>query len=167
MMHESNLRNLRIINSSYDRIIEVLGKSDDDAIFLQLIKDLGEMPEVIDCPPDSSQYLFSKSGLALQFMGRSKCFVAAFFHFASAAVRTGQVKPYTGNLALDINFGDSHEDVASKLGIEPVVSRTTTGEIHEEYALNSYELHCKFDSAEKLQHLSVWFTPACFWRRTE
>jgi len=157
-MPKSDMKNL------YERVVEVLGKSHDDQVFVQLIKDLGEMPEIIAGASGSSEYLFDDLGLALQFMDRSNCFVAVFFHWASAAVRTEHVKPYAGNLAAGIEFGDSHEQVAVKLRTEPVRSRATTGELHEEYELNPLELHCKFNSAEELEHLSVWFTPACFWR---
>ena len=154
-----------LIESAYDRIIAVLGKDQDDPVFFELIKDLAEMPEIIARPYASSDYLFDRAGLTLHYMNEPKCFVAAFFHWGSADVRAGRVRRYSGDLVSELEFGETIREVEAKLDAKPARSRATEGETHNEYELGPYELHCKFDAAERMEHLSVWYTPACSWRR--
>ncbi len=139
--------------------------SPDDPIFGRLIADIGEMPEVITRAQSSSDYLFDDTGLTLHYMNGSNCFVQAFFHWASADARAGRVKRYAGRLFAGIEFGETVEQIEKKLGLKPARSRATTGEVHNEYEVGALELHCKFDAAERLEHFSVWFTPACTWRK--
>lgn len=152
----------------YERVLELLGKSQDDPLFAKFINDLEENPHTLCKDNHGTTYLFRKSGLSLIFYEHSKCFATVFFHFGSEMANSGTVSRYSENLPAGIKFGDSRADVERKLGITPVFSKWIQGataetqkNLWEEYEVEPLVFRFIFNGiSNKLDSASVNYGPA-------
>lgn len=110
--------------NSYERVLELMGQTNDGPLFAQFVEDLGEEPYVLLDTVFTTEYDFAKSGLHLSFdksynnsldspLGG---FAFAIFSLAINPTSFKSRKSYSGNLPAGIVPNDSLEEVEKKLG---------------------------------------------------
>ncbi|MBS1955429.1 MAG: hypothetical protein JST89_14690 [Cyanobacteria bacterium SZAS-4] len=112
------------ITDLWQVLLEIIGKSEEDPLFVELLAELGA-PKISTSGRRNRSFDFPRSGLSIDL--RDKVVKSVFFHYGSAAVKEGSYQPYSGNLAIDVNFGDAPSDVANKLGMQPSSSEYVQG----------------------------------------
>ncbi len=100
----------------WEILIELIGKSEEDPLFIALACELGK-PEITISGKRRRDFNFPLSGLSIG--SYDKMIETVFFHYGSASVECGEYQPYAGNLANDVKFGDAPSTVAIKLGMQP------------------------------------------------
>jgi hypothetical protein len=151
------------MQDTYERVLELLGKCDDDPLFGQFVEDLGELPYILLKTKHATEYMFDKSGLHLSFReGPQSSPSSSVRGFGQAifSVRKG----YNGNLPSDIEPDDSRDAVERKLDMKP--SKTMLGytpgdrDLWEEYDLKPFKLLFIFHASDQMLALfSVSYDP--------
>jgi hypothetical protein len=134
----------------YERLTALLGTSFDEAVFQQLLRDVGEIPEVMRISKRHMLYGFPKLGFNLDT--HENVFTSLFLHSRSASVKDGYYKEYGGNLPADIAFHDHRSVVEEKLGVAPLRSqriaranRAEPEDLWEYYQLGALKATFMFD----------------------
>jgi len=147
----------------YERLTALLGTSFDEAVFQQLLRDVGEIPEVMRISKRHMLYGFPKLGFNLDT--QEDVFISLFLHSRSASVKDGYYKEYGGNLPGNIIFGDHRSVVEEKLGVVPLRSqrvvranREEPEDLWEYYQLGPLKATFMFDgAANSLGSIGVHF----------
>lgn len=150
----------------YERVLELMGKTQDDRLFAQFLSDLGEDPVIYKKDEVSTEYMFEKSGFALSFMEVSRHssrrgFAHAFFYLRSPSRPT-----YDGKLPGGIKPDDDRDDVERKLGLKPISSKLVQNQedstsLWENYYLKPYKLCFIFQLPNyAISMLSVHYSPS-------
>lgn len=113
------------MDSAFERVLDLLGKPNNDGLFAQFTEDLGEKPEILLQTDRVTEYDFGRSGLHLSYQSnslRGSSLEGAVFAFAIFSLRPDSKvltsrRSYVGNLPYGIERGDSRDEVAKKLGI--------------------------------------------------
>lgn len=147
------------MDNAFERVLDLLGKPNNDGLFAQFIEDFGEKPEILLQTDRVTEYDFGRSGLHLSYQSnslRDSSLEGSGFAFAIFSLRPDSKvltsrRSYVGNLPHDIKRGDSRDEVAEKLGIP---AGLTDNDILCEFS--GYELSFSFFGAPlKLASLFV------------
>ncbi len=113
----------------WETLIELIGKSEEDPLFVALTSELGK-PEISKSGKRGSSFNFPLSGLSI--CSYDKIIESVYFHYGSASVQCGEYQPYAGNLTNGVKFGDAPSTVATKLGMQPSSSQRMQGRTKED-----------------------------------
>jgi hypothetical protein len=102
----------------FERLMALLGHRFDGDTAQELIRDLDELPQISRGSKHHCAFGFAKSGFMLDC--DDEIVISVFLHWDSAAVHSGRVAQYKGNLPAGVSFGDRSSVVQMKLGLEPV-----------------------------------------------
>lgn len=147
------------MDKAFERVLDLLGKPNDDGLFAQFVEDLGEKPEILLQTDLVTEYDFGRSGLHLSYQSNSlrdstlegSVFAFAIFSLGPDSKTLSSRRKYVGNLPFGIIRGDSRDEVGKKLGI-PV--DLTGNDI--QYKYHCYELSFSFSGdPSKLSFLFV------------
>lgn len=113
------------MDKTFERVLNLFGKPDNDGLFAQFIDDLGEQPVILLQTDRVTEYDFGKSGLHLSYQANSlrdlgsegSGFAFAIFSLGIDSKAFSSRRSYVGNLPNGIRAGDSPVEVARKLGI--------------------------------------------------
>lgn len=113
------------MEKAFERVLDLLGKPNNDGLFAQFIEYLGEKPEILLQTDRVTEYDFGRSGLHLSYQSnslRDSSLEGSVFAFAIFSLRPDSKvltsrRSYVGNLPYGIKRGDSRDEVAIKLGI--------------------------------------------------
>ena len=112
------------MDNTFERVLELFGKPNDDSFFARFITDLGEQPEILLQTEKVTEYDFGRSGLHLSYMLNSlsdlssgSSFTGAIFSLGPDAKTLSSRRSYVGNLPYGIRRGDTSSEVSRKLGI--------------------------------------------------
>jgi hypothetical protein len=108
----------QIRKTLFERLLALLGHRFDGGAAQELIMDLDELPEIWRGSKHHCAFRFDKSGFMLDC--DDDIVRSVFLHCDSAAVRSGRVEQYKGNLPGGVAFGDHSSLVQMKLGLDPI-----------------------------------------------
>lgn len=104
----------------YDSLINLLGKSSEDARFLELLERVGP-PTIQEEIGILRRLAFYRHGFIVQFALKHNLFCGLGFHFWTRGVRDCVIEPYRGDLLNEVRSTDGRFEVRRKLGLNPVV----------------------------------------------
>jgi hypothetical protein len=127
----------------YERLVELLGKTDEDQAFHNFLKHLGCAAD-FDCETQLwRECSFSELGFRIIFCKPSRCCSIIFFHIGEGSAEAG-MKLYRGGFPAGITPGDRRDEIATKLGMNPTRTDCERG-LYDTYAVNDSPLSFLFD----------------------
>jgi hypothetical protein len=149
----------------YERLIEMLGKQQDDPYFECFVQELGEKPQMLIDKKSMREYSFPRSGFYVSMDKRQDQIKSIFFHLSTAAVASGSIEAYSGNLPAGIGRHDDRLTVRKKLAKKPrserIQGRTKLDpkDYWEYYDTSFLQMLFIFDGATgRMDALSVRYT---------
>jgi len=149
----------------YERLIDMLGKSESDTCFDRFVRDLGETPVLLIDRKSLRHYEFPGAGLSVSIDKEQDQIKSVFLHLSTAGVEAGRIARYGGNLPAGIVPNDARATVRKKLALTPhserIQGRTKDDpkDFWDNYYVGPLELTFIFDGGSKRMHaLSVHYT---------
>lgn len=153
------------MDSCYERLIELLGKSPDDPRFDQFVQDIDETPQLLIDRKNVRQYSFRENGIFIRIDKLQNQIKSVSLHLLSAMVESGASNRYSGNLPAGITPNDKRSLVTKKLALQPrslnMQGRTPSDpkDNWDYYTVGPLELLFMFNGrSKKLHALSILYT---------
>jgi hypothetical protein len=148
----------------YSCLTELLGRPEVDPAFAEFLAKVEGPPKLLRDRKHHREHSFSDSGFALSV--GEKGFVSAFLHIATAATKSGSVKPFIGDLPFGVCASDSRREVERKIGKTPVrIQLVASGssdvptDYWDDYECDRFNLRFMFSSEhEGLSAIAVRLT---------
>lgn len=148
----------------FDRVLDLIGKSEETAEYAALLKDVGREPEITERPNGWSRMIYLPAvglGLVSHLIDDNRIFRGAFIWTAADEEGRETVSKLGGNLPASIRTSDGQAEVAQKLGQQPTASRSSTKvspdghpTVCDSYILSGSEVEFYFDTVSGA---------LCFW----
>lgn len=145
----------------FNRIIELLGKSESDPTVAEFLSDAREIPRLIANRDHLSVRSFAKLGFTLTSGKRG--FTSACLHLAPRANVSDSVRSFSAELPFGIKCGDHRKDIELRIGHGPIRSQLVPGctadspqDYWDDYSLEQFNMRCMFYSdTQKLSAVSI------------